>query len=107
MDKNLFIGDFRIKNCSPYGEFQIIRTLDIGDEVILQSDAHSKQIVVKKDVVGAVFGEIEMPDHIRGVVAPILQGKHRSDSFVCRISSVDSKQTINNRLRVSIWANKS
>ena len=115
MDKNLYIGDFRVRNCSPYGEFKVIKSLEIGDEVKIQYDTSEKLIVVlveiivnnnasnptKKDV---TIGELEMPEHIRKVIVPILRGCHKGNLFDCKVSCVDDKQIINNRLRVSIWA---
>lgn len=115
MDKNLYIGDFRVRNCSPYGEFKAIKSLEIGDEVKIQYDTSEKLIFVLVEIIVnnnasnpakkcVTIGELEMPVHIRKIVVPVLMGSNQGNLFDCKVSCVDDKQNINNRLRVSIWA---
>lgn len=112
MDKNLYIGEFRVRNCSPYGEYKIIDSLVRGDELKIEYNVSEKQI----EVLGAqnnnstktwvVIGELEMPEHVRRVVVPMLMGACKSNRFDCLVSYIDVNQPINNCLRLSIWAKK-
>ena len=111
MDKNLYIGDFRVRNCSPYGQYYIINTLSKGDVLILQYNVSEKLIEVKgkqknPTKTWVVIGELEMPEHVQRVIVPMLMGGHKSDLFDCIVSYVDVNQPINNCLRVSVWAKK-
>lgn len=112
MDKKLYIGEFRVRNCSPYGEYKIINTLSTGDVLILRYNVSEKLIEVMREQNNNsaktldVIGELEMPEHVRRVVVPMLMGGHKNDLFDCIVSYVDVKQPINNCLRVSIWAKK-
>lgn len=118
--KDLYIGDFRIRNCSPYGEYKTLKSLDFGDELKIKYDDSEKLIVVfgekvvenkdddskksESDKKCVTIGELEMPVHIRKIVVPVLMGSNQGNLFDCKVSCVDDKQNINNRLRVSIWA---
>lgn len=123
MDKNLYIGDFRVRNCSPYGEYKTIKSLDLGDELKIQYDASEKLIVVlakkiveKKgndsnkcelDKEWAAIGELEMPVHVRRVVVPLLQGNQNRELFECQVSQINKNQSINNQLCISIRSKSS
>jgi len=112
MDKNLYIGDFRVRNCCPYGEYKTIDSLCRGDVLILQYNASEKVVEVMGEdnnnptKTWVVIGELEMPVHVRRVVVPMLMGACKNNLFDCLVSYVDVKQPINNCLRASVWAKK-
>lgn len=119
--KNLFIGDFRIKNCTHYGEYEVIDELQFGEPLKLEYDVDEKLIVVKaRKVLGeyvansdhhkksendwVVFGEVDMPEQIRKVMGPILQGRNKESIFECKLNSFDKKISIDERFQVTVWA---
>lgn len=117
--KDLYIGDFRIRNCSPYGEYKTLKSLDFGDELKIKYDDSEKLIVVfgekvvenkdddskksESDKKWVAIGELEMPVHIRKVVVPLLKVHQIGDIFECKVSRVYDKQSIDNCLSVTIW----
>lgn len=122
MDKNLYIGDFRVKNCKPYGAIGIIKQLKESDVLVLQYDVSEKLIVVKAktkievkdDTTGVskteekwiTIGELGIPGCIRTVLVPLLLGRHCNDLFDCHILQINRNQPINNQLSLSVWAKK-
>lgn len=118
MDKNLYIGDFRVRNCSPYGEYKIIDSLVRGDELKIKYDDSEKLIVVfaekivekkdnesnkcKSEKEWTAIGELEMPVHVQKVVVPLLQSNQNREIFECQVSQFNKNQPINNQLRLSI-----
>ena len=113
--KRFYIDDFKVRNCTQYGEYAIIDDLDSGDEVQIEYDGIESTIIVNgpvKDVVnGSVkdwkpFGELEVPEQMRKILVPLLQGKFGKEAFTCKMNIADKKVMINERLMVSVWAAK-
>lgn len=104
--KDLFIGNYKVRNCLQYGEYKIISSLGLGDDVILDYLPADKLIVVKDSGGKVILGELEVPEHIRKVLAPLLQGNHKNDLLECAVSQADKHLSIDNRIRISIWAKK-
>lgn len=122
MDKKLYIGEFRVRNCSPYGEYKIIDSLVRGDELKIEYNVSEKLIVVKaktnievkEDDKGKLktvekwitIGELEISGYVRMVFVPLLIGKHSDEIFECKVSQINKNQHIDNQLRLSVWAKK-
>lgn len=110
--KQYYIDDFKVRNCTQYGQYDIIDKLNSGNEVIIEFDAEEKTIVVKgpeKNQDGSVkswetFGELEVPEQMRKILVPLLRGAYGSLAFKCKINIADKKVVINERLQVSVWA---
>lgn len=118
--KKFFIGDFKIRNCTQYGEYEIIDALYAGENIKLEFDTEEVIVVKAQDVIDgfdkntgrrkrsnqdwSAIGELETPDQIRKILNPLLQGKHKDDLFDCNMNPFDRKVTINERLQVSVWA---
>lgn len=127
--KKYYIDDFKVRNCTQYGQYEIIDKLISGNDVIIEYDEEEKAITVKGHVndkeTKAVnnqekasennqekgsenkwetFGELEVPEQMRKILVPLLQGIYGSDAFICKINIADKKVVINERLQVSVWA---
>lgn len=119
--KSLFIGDFKVRKCTQYGEYEIIDVLYAGEEIKLEFDTNENVIVVTaKNVVDgfdentrrrkrscddwSAIGELEIPEQIRNVLVPLLLAGHKDDLFDCNMNPFDRKVAINERLQVSVWA---
>lgn len=112
--KKLYIGDFKIKNCSQYGEYEFIEKMKFGMSLKLDYEALEQQVVVKVQMVKEEddeevkewlpFGDVEMPEQIRQVVVPLLQGNHKDTIFECKLHPFDSKITLDDRYLVTVWA---
>ena len=111
--KKYYIDDFKVRNCTQYGEYEIIDNLISGDEVWIEYDADEKVIIVNgpmknkrtRVVIGQKqIGELEVPEQMRKILVPLLQGKYGYQPFVCKINIADKKVVINERLQVSVWA---
>lgn len=66
--KKYFIEDFKVRNCTQYGEYKIIDQLKSRDEVKIGYDSEEKTIVVKaplkeeetNDIIGwEIIGDVE------------------------------------------------
>ena len=112
--KRLYIGDFKIKNCSQYGEYEFIEKMKFGMSLKLDYEPLEQQIVVKvqmdiEDDIDKVnewlpFGDVEMPEQIRKVMIPLLQGNHKDTIFECKLHPFDSKTALDDRFQVTVWA---
>ena len=110
--KQYYIDDFKVRNCTQYGEYEIINKLNSGNEVIIEFDKEEKTIIVKGHELnedGTVkswktFGELEVPEQMRKILVPLLQGLYGSKAFICKMNIADKKVVINERLQVSVWA---
>ena len=100
--KVLYIGDFKIKNCTQYGEYEAIRKLKSGSKLTIEYESKDKVICVKSS--GDVIGELEVPDQISKVMIPLLLGKHKKDLFECKLHPFDPKEMQFDRLQVTVWA---
>lgn len=110
--KKYFIEDFKVRNCTQYGEYKIIDQLKSGDEVKIGYDSEEKTIVVKaplKDeetndiIVWGIIGDVEASEQKEKILIPLLLGMG-SEIFKCKINIIDEKAVINEKLRVSVWA---
>lgn len=110
--KNFYIDDFKVRNCTQYGEYEIMNSLDSGDEVKIEYDSDEKNIVVRsknkgnnQTDSGEIFGELEVPEQMRKIFVPLLL-RERNDVFYCKINILDKKVMVNERFLVSVWAAK-
>lgn len=111
--KKYFIEDFKVRNCTQYGEYEIINQLKSGDEVRIGYDSEEKNIFVEgplrneetKEVISwRIIGDVEASEQMRKILVPLLQGAYGSRVFICKINIADKKVVINERLQVSVWA---
>ena len=116
----MYIGDFRVRNCRPYGSIGIIKQLKENDPLVLQYDVSEKLIVVKAKTTtekkdGATgelkkvekwitIGELDVPGCLRTVIVPLLLGKHSEELFECQLA--DNNLSVNHSFTVSVWAEK-
>lgn len=101
--KNLFIGNYKVRNCLQYGEYKVISSLGLGDDVILEYLPSDKLIVVKDIVNKVILGELEVPEHIRKILVASLSSNHNHTLYECRVSSIDNQRIDSNRFYVSVW----
>lgn len=104
--KQYYIDDFKVRNCTQYGQYEIIDNLNSGDRVCIGYDPDEKVIVVTTSLEGKgkPFGELEVPEQMRKILVPLLQGLPGSKAFICKMNIADKKVVINERLQVSVWA---
>lgn len=127
--KQYYIDDFKVRNCTQYGEYKIIDGLNSGDDVKIEYDKEEKTITVMgreheqkikpehnqengtdndqengSEDNWKTFGELEVPEQMRKILVPLLQGLPGSDAFICKMNIADKKVVINERLQVSVWA---
>lgn len=108
--KQYYIDDFKVRNCTQYGQYEIIENLNSGDKVCIGYDSDEKVIVVKKydakssEGKGEAFGELEVPEQMRKILVPLLLGLPGTAAFICKMNIADKKVVINERLQVSVWA---
>lgn len=118
--KTLFIGDFKISNCTPYGEYETINAMSSGEELQLVYEPCEEVFVVKSrkampqsdknkknersETEWLMIGEVEFPEQIKKVMKPLLCGKFKKELFECRLISLGDEVSINDRFQISIWA---
>ena len=94
------IGDFAIVKCDCYGEYNKIKDLNIGDDLIL-----SKNLEVSINEGEKAFGTLKISDVDKKVIQPYLDAGW-NDLYECKISQINSNVTINERLRATLWVKK-
>lgn len=104
--KDYYIGDFKLSNCTQYGEYEVVSKFKPGKELRIKYEPSSKLIIVKckKKNEWVEIGELELPEHVRKVMVPLLQGKHNEDLFDCKLFSFDINDKSINNLQVTVWA---
>lgn len=118
--KTLFIGDFKINNCTPYGEYETVDAMSSGEELQLVYEPCEEVFVVKSrkampqsdknkknersETEWLMIGEVELSEQIKKVMKPLLCGKFKEELFECRLISLGDKVSINDRFQISIWA---
>lgn len=105
----LLIGDFAITKCDYYGNYNLIRFLKFNAELKLNLnpivDYNSYEIIVQNDKNEAI-GVLNMNDSAKNIIVPYLKQEWNSSLYECRISKVDTKASINERLKATVWIKK-
>lgn len=102
--KDLFIGNYKVKNCLQYGEYKVLSNMGPGDVVTLDYIPTDKLIVVKDSESQVILGDLEVPEHIRKIMMVLLSSNQNPPLYESRVSSIDKQRINNNRFYVSIWA---
>ncbi len=104
--KDLYIGDFNVKKCSQYGNFNVTSNLKAGDSLEISLDSNDVIVVKAKDTKGVMveIGELDLPFSYRKIIVPLLKGAHGNGLFHCEVYSSMNNMPANGCFLITVWA---
>lgn len=105
--KESFIGDYAIYNCSCYGAYNTISTLEVGERLFIKFDKESNAIMVGSDKeCTTIIGELKIPEIDKRVFMPYLKHDWGRMLYTCMLSQKNGNAIYDEMLRISIWINR-
>lgn len=106
-NKESFVGDYAIYNCSCYGAYNTITELKIGSYLYIKFDKESDAIMVAYDKeCETIIGELKIPEIDKKVFIPYLKQNWGSNLYDCMLSQKNNNTAYDEMLRISIWINR-
>lgn len=106
--KESFIGDYAIYNCSCYGAYNTILTLEVGCRLHIKFDKESDAIIVVSYDNGCeiIIGELKIPEIDKKVFIPYLKRNWGGILYDCVLSQKNKDASYDEMLRITIWINR-
>ncbi|MBQ3596073.1 MAG: hypothetical protein II981_11785 [Bacteroidales bacterium] len=105
--KESFIGDYAIYNCSCYGAYNTISTLEVGERLFIKFDKESNAIMVASDEECTnIIGELKIPEIDKRVFMSNLKHDWGRILYTCMLSQKNNNAIYDEMLRITIWINR-